>query len=176
MPVSSLFPMLFALAVLRILAGAALVLALPTWEGLNSRSDFMATLVPSTTYIEVLGPPAVITTQSHLSSDVPGEPGNLTALPTAQLRGPPLFSVKQNQLWQYRNETTVYPVTILNTTLVDGVPPLQMVLGKQRSGTVTGGAWEWRGTMLRYTLGASGNGGIFYTCEGVAGIFMFLEA
>ncbi|KAJ7700085.1 hypothetical protein B0H17DRAFT_925979, partial [Mycena rosella] len=90
---------------------------------------------------------------------------------------PPLFSVTQNQLWQYRNESTIYPVTIVNTTLVDSVPPFQMVLGKQRAGAVTGGAWEWRGTMLRYTLGSSGNAGIFYTCPAadVKGIFMFLE-
>ncbi|KAJ6599073.1 hypothetical protein DFH09DRAFT_1021844 [Mycena vulgaris] len=178
--VASLCPMLFTLcaSVLRVLFCCSTVLALPTWEGLNPRSDFMSSLVPSATYIQVLGPEAVIKTQSHLSSHVPGEPGNLTALPTAQLRSPPLFSLNQNQLWQYRNESTIYPVTVVNTTLVEGVPPLQMVLGKQRSGAVTGGSWEWRGTMLRYTLGFSGNtGGIFYACPtaGGTGIFMFLE-
>ncbi|KAJ7180079.1 hypothetical protein C8R43DRAFT_1117422 [Mycena crocata] len=154
------------------------VAALPTWEGLNPRADFISSLVPAATHIEVLGPAAVIRTRSSLSSHVPGEPGNLTALPTAQLRGPALFSVSQNQLWQYRNESTIYPVTVINTTLADGVPPLQMVLGKQKSGTVPGGTWEWRGTMLRYELGASGNGGIFYACRTPQsnnfGIFMFL--
>ncbi|KAJ7498929.1 hypothetical protein FB451DRAFT_16768 [Mycena latifolia] len=172
--VASVRPMLLALC---LLCCSITALALPTWEGLNPRSDFMTSLVPSATYIEVLGPQAVIISRSHLSSHVPGEPGNLTALPTAQLRGPPLFSVSRNQLWQYRNESTIYPVTIVNTTLVDGVPPLQMVLGKQRTGTVSGGTWEWRGTMLRYTLGSSGNSGIFYACPaaGVTGIFMFLE-
>ncbi|KAJ7129678.1 hypothetical protein C8R44DRAFT_700656 [Mycena epipterygia] len=150
--------------------------ALPTWEGLNSRSDFMDSLVPSSTYIEVLGPPNVIQTRSHLSSNVPGEVGNLTALPTAQLRVPPLFAVSQDQLWQYANETTIHPVAVVNTTVV-GVPPLQMVLGKQRTGLIAGGTWEWRGTMLRFALGSSGNSGMFYTCPStsVTGIFMFLE-
>ncbi|KAK7061709.1 hypothetical protein R3P38DRAFT_3490612 [Favolaschia claudopus] len=163
-------PMLFAsLALLFLLLHS--VRALPTWEGLNPRSDFTANLVPSTTFIEVLGPPDIIRSQSHLTSHAPGEPGNLTAIPTVKLRAPSLFSVSREQLWQYKNWTTIYPVVVKNTTDIDGVPPLQLVLGKQRSGTVIGGRWRWQGS-------AGGNRGIFYTCplEGNgAGIFMFLE-
>ena len=109
-----------------------------------------------------------------------GEPGNLTFLPTAQLpsRSPSLFAVSRNQLFQYRNESTVYPVAVENTTLVDGVPPLQLVLGKYNNGLVSGGNWHWKGTMLRYELGSNGNQGIFYTCPtegGSSGIFMSLS-
>ncbi|KAJ7890817.1 hypothetical protein B0H13DRAFT_2340815 [Mycena leptocephala] len=171
--------MLFAFCLLRVLWYLLSVQALPTWEGLNPRSDFMNTLVPSATFIEVLGPEGVIKTQSHLSSHIPGEPGNLTALPTLQLRAPPLFAVSQNQLWQYRNESTIYPVAVKNTTLVDGVPPLQLVVGKQRTGTISGGTWKWRGTMLNYELSESArNGGVFYFCpleDNTTGIFMFLS-
>ncbi|KAJ7433838.1 hypothetical protein B0H11DRAFT_2120565 [Mycena galericulata] len=152
------------------------VFALPTWNGLNSRGDFMESLVPFATYIEVLGPEAVIRSPSHLSSHIPGEPGNLMALPDAKLPSPPLFSLSQDQLWQYRNESTIYPVSVINTTLVDSVPPFRMVLGKQSTGAVTGGTWLWRGTMLQFQLGSSGNQGIFYACptEDTTGIFMFL--
>ncbi|KAJ7276381.1 hypothetical protein B0H12DRAFT_1227528 [Mycena haematopus] len=154
------------------------VQALPTWEGLNPRNDFMNSLMPSNTFIEVLGPPDVIKTPSHLTSHIPGEPGNLTALPTVQLWAPPLFSIFQDQLWQYRNWTTIYPVVVKNTTLVEGVPPLQLVLGKQSSGSVSGGVFSISGTMLQYRLGSSGNGGVFYACslqDSTTGIFMFLE-
>ncbi|KAJ6515909.1 hypothetical protein C8R45DRAFT_1141061 [Mycena sanguinolenta] len=154
------------------------VRALPTWEGLTPRTDFIDSLVPSNTFIEVLGPSDVMKTQSHLTSHIPGEPGNLTALPTLQLRAPSLFSVVENNLWQFKNTTTIYPVVVKNTTLVDGVPPLQLVLGKQKSGAVSGGTWLWRGTMLQYRLGLGGNGGVFYNCslqDGTTGIFMFLE-
>ncbi|KAJ7179142.1 hypothetical protein C8R46DRAFT_1211744 [Mycena filopes] len=155
------------------------VLALPTWEGLNPRSDFMSSLVPTNTHIQVLG--GHLKFQHHLTSHIPGEPGNLTALPM-QPRGrgsPPLFSLAQNQLWQYKNESTIYPVLVRNSTHIPGVPPLQMVLGKQPAGTIVrGGTWQWRATMLRYELGTSGNSGVFYSCsldDGTAGIFFFLS-
>ncbi|KAJ7771354.1 hypothetical protein DFH07DRAFT_804057 [Mycena maculata] len=152
------------------------VLAVPTWQGLDVRSDFISSLVPHTTYIRVLGPEPVIKGRSHLSSHVPDEPGNLTALHSSRNRSPPLFSLSQDQLWQYKNESTIYPVSVINTTLVEGVPPLQMVLGKQTTNLVTGGTWLWRGTMLRFEYGKSGNNGVFYACptEGTMGIFMFL--
>ncbi|KAJ7682816.1 hypothetical protein DFH06DRAFT_306017 [Mycena polygramma] len=173
-----LFAVLAGLAV-HVLQWCSGVRALPTWEGLNAHSSFTSSLVPSVTFIEILGPPGVITSQTHLSSHTPGEPGNLTAVPTVQLRAPPLFSVSQDQLWQYRNESTIYPVAVKNTTLVEGVPPLQLVLGKQPGGTVVaGGTWRWRGSMLRYELGVAGNSGVFYLCplkDSTAGIFMFLE-
>ncbi|KAF8195909.1 hypothetical protein K438DRAFT_1968382 [Mycena galopus ATCC 62051] len=167
-----------ALGLLCALWCSASVRALPTWEGLNPRNDFIDSLVPSATSIEVMGPQHIIKTQTHLTSHVPGEPGNLTALPTDKIRGPPLFSVFQDELWQYRNWTTIYPVVVKNTTLVDGVPPLQLTLGKQSGGAVTGGTWAWRGTMLQYRLGSSGNGGVFYACtleDKTTSIFMFLE-
>ncbi|KAJ6613451.1 hypothetical protein B0H10DRAFT_1881293 [Mycena sp. CBHHK59/15] len=169
--------MLFALCLALLSCTQVAVFALPTWEGLNSRTS-MTSLVPSASYIEVLGPDWVIKSQSHLSSHVLGEPGNLTAVPIAQLRNPPLFSLGLDQLWQYRNETTIYPVNILNTTLTPDVPPLQLALGGKRSGLVTGGKWLWRGTMLHYNLGPNDNGGIFYACPtegGALGLFMFLQ-
>jgi hypothetical protein len=48
---SSLPPMLFAFCLLRVLWYLLSVQALPTWEGLNPRSDFMNTLVPSATFM-----------------------------------------------------------------------------------------------------------------------------
>jgi len=169
--------MLFVLCVLRILWCAVSILAHPTWQGLDSRGDFMTSLVPANTPIEVIG----TNMRGHLSSHRPGEPGNLTALPI-QRRGfsaPSLFSLAQNQLWHFRNETTIYPVSVLNSTHLEGVPPLQLVLGKQPAGTVVrGGIWHWRATMLRYELGTSSNNGVFYSCplgDNNSGIFMFLK-
>ncbi|KAJ6539332.1 hypothetical protein B0H19DRAFT_1269659 [Mycena capillaripes] len=169
--------MLFVLCLIHAL-WCSMVKALPTWEGLNPRSDFMSALVPSATFIQVLGSRGAEGVTSHLSSHVPGEPGNLTAIPTVQLRAPPLFAVSKNQLWQYRNESTIYPVAVKNTTLVDGVPPLQLVVGKQRTDVVSGGTWQWRGSQLRYELGSVGNAGVFYLCaleDNTSGIFMFLS-
>lgn len=126
-----------------------------------------------------MGPRGAVGATQHLSSHVPGEPGNLTAIPTVQLRAPPLFAISKNQLWQYKNDSTIYPVAVKNTTLVDGVPPFQLVVGKQRTDVIPGGTWEWRGSQLRYTLGSAGNAGMFYLCslgDGASGIFMFLSA
>ncbi|KAJ7068268.1 hypothetical protein C8F01DRAFT_1364647 [Mycena amicta] len=146
----------------QLLLSLATVAALPTWDGLNNRPDFMSILVPTITNIQVIG--TMVNSPSHLCSHIPGEPGNLTFLPSA-VQSPSLFSISQNQLWQYKNESTVYPVAVLNTTLNDAAF-LQLVLGKQSrtSSVVSGGTWKWRGSMLQYWLGSSTNGGVFYSC------------
>ncbi|KAJ6485006.1 hypothetical protein C8R47DRAFT_980592 [Mycena vitilis] len=170
--------MLFAVLACLALQWCSGVRALPTWEGLNAHSSFTTSLVPSVTFM----PPELPIANTKKKTDAslrPGEPGNLTAVPAVQRRAPPLFSVSQDQLWQYRNESTIYPVAVKNTTLIEGVPPLQLVVGKQPAATVVaGGSWRWRGSMLRYDLGVAGNSGVFYLCplkDSTTGIFMFLE-
>lgn len=89
---------------------------------------------------------------------------------------PPLFFINQSQLWQFYNDSAIYPVNVMNTTGV-AQAPLQLVLGARRAG-MTGGSWRWWGTMLRYDLGKGSNNGLFYTCPtegGASGVFMFLE-
>ncbi|KAF7301669.1 hypothetical protein MIND_00732400 [Mycena indigotica] len=153
--------MLFQLLLLCI----ATVAALPTWEGLNNRADFMSELVPTTTHIQVFG--GDINSPNHLCSHTPGEPGNVTFEPTYK-QTPALFSISQQQLWQYKNASTIYPVAVVNTTLfgTDDGPFLQLVLGKQprTSSVVSGGSWKWRGTMLNYWYGPKSNGGVYFSC------------
>ncbi|KAJ7638807.1 hypothetical protein FB45DRAFT_1055041 [Roridomyces roridus] len=164
---------------------STVVLALPTWDGLHSRMDFVDSLVPLATQIVVKGPDEVVKGLCHLSSPTPGETGNLTILPDARSSRPPFFSLNREDslLWQYTNATTIFPVVVKNTSLVDGVPPFQIVLGKQQSKStdvVSRGIWSWRGTMLRFRLGDEGpeNQGLYYACptgEGDSiGLFMFL--
>ncbi|KAF7352801.1 hypothetical protein MVEN_01246900 [Mycena venus] len=141
----------FALAgLLHILWCLMSVQALPTWEGLNSRSDFMSSLVPSATFIEVLGPQHIMTTKSHLTSHIPGEPGNLTALPAVQLRAPSLFFC-------------IYGPTTLAIS----------VRGSSLAGHGRGeepcSSTSWEPVEM---------GGLFYTCsleDNTSGIFMSLE-
>ncbi|KAJ7283657.1 hypothetical protein C8J57DRAFT_1498684 [Mycena rebaudengoi] len=162
----------FCLAVVSLALFTA-VGAFPTWQGLNYAASINS-LVSGASYIEAIGPFGAFKSLSHLSSHIPGEPGNLTVLSYAELReGPPLFSLSQNQFWQYKNETTIYPVNVINTTMIAGVPPLQIVIGGKRAGMVTGGKWRWQGTMLHYDIGSRRASQVFYKCE--TGIFMFLE-
>ncbi|KAF7332205.1 hypothetical protein MKEN_00101500 [Mycena kentingensis (nom. inval.)] len=160
-----------------LLSVAALATAIPTWEGL-ARFD-VAELAPKTTAIQVLG--SMVNQPSHLCSHNPGQAGNLTFAPTYK-QTPSLFTIPgdSGKLWQYINETTILPVTILNTTLYEAAP-LQLVLGKQQSRTakvISGGRWAWRGTMLQFYMGPRTNSGVFFACptpEGVLGLFMWLS-
>jgi len=166
---------MYSLLVAWLLHFMNLVSAIPTWEG--TRQTTISSLVgPSATYIEaiVAGRPSEQYRTRHLSLNYPGQPGNLTVLPNS--RAPPLFYIHRNQLWQFNNETSIYPVNTLNTTSTDSFP-LQLVVGKKRSGDQNG-LWRWRGTMLYYDQGAMGNSGLYYDCSmegGSRGVFMFLQ-
>lgn len=113
-----------------------------------------------------------------------GQPGNLTL--DFIRRAPPLFFINRNQLWQYNNETAIYPVNVMNRTDIPH-SPLQLVTGKKRQG-VTSGMWRWRGAMLYYDQGRKDQGqkdqgqrgltGLYYNCpldNGSAGVFMYLQ-
>jgi len=152
----------------------ALVVTIPTWQGLNGRYP-IGSLVPGVTYIEALGPVRDSGIQTkYLSVQMPGQSGNLTIAPN--IRAPPLFYINRNQLWQYNNETAIYHVNLVNVTKT-GDFPLQLILGKKKTG-VNDGIWRWQGTMLYYDLGSKGNMGLYYNCQlqdGSTGIFMFLQ-
>lgn len=166
-----------------------LVVAIPTWEGLNGRSS-IGSLVPGAAYIEAMGPARGHDYQTrHLSVQILGafprllfrsvtnhillinlgQPGNLTLTPNT--RAPPLFYINRNQLWQYNNETAIYYVNVMNTTKTSHFP-LQLVLGKRKTGFISG-IWQWRGTMLYYDQGQKGLTGLYYNCP--AGLFMYLQ-
>ncbi|KAF9009072.1 hypothetical protein BDQ17DRAFT_1349476 [Cyathus striatus] len=153
----------------------SLALAIPTWEGINVRGS-IGSLVPGTSYIEALGPARGNEKSQlrHLSLPVPGNPGNLTVMPN--YRAPGLFYVGQNQLWNFVNETAIFPVNAINVTSTSEFP-LQLIVGTKQAGISTG-SWRWRGTMLYYDQGSRGNQGLFYTCttdSGLPGVFMFLQ-
>ncbi|TFK43537.1 hypothetical protein BDQ12DRAFT_731546 [Crucibulum laeve] len=164
----------FAFAIGLLCLSIASVAAIPTWEGLNGRGS-MGSLVPGASYIEALGPVRDNEVQTkHLTVHVPGSLGNLTVAPNS--REPPLFYIYQNQLWQFTNETTIYPVNVVNVTGTSDFP-LQLVLGTKREGVSTG-SWRWRGAMLYYDQGTKGNQGLFYSCiteSELPGVFMFLK-
>ena len=88
-----------------------------------------------------------------------------------------MFYIHNNQLWNYHNASTIYPVHVVNATRSADMP-LQLVVGTPRGDVVRGGFWRWQGTMLFYELGTASNGGVYYGCqntEGLMGLFLFLR-
>ena len=89
---------------------------------------------------------------------------------------PPLFFISHDQLWQYHNDSYIFPVNVLNSTLT-AQAPLQLNVGNRREG-LSGGSWWWRGTMLYYNHGDKTNRGLFYACQdkaGHRGVYMVLD-
>ncbi|KAH7929441.1 hypothetical protein BV22DRAFT_1080897 [Leucogyrophana mollusca] len=159
-----------------LLSFVSLVLGIPTWENLNTRQA-LGTLVPGASFLEALGP--VRRAQhaddpKYLSVNAPrGSPGRAVV---KQDTSPPMFYINHDQLWQYQNETYIFPVNVVNSTLTADAP-LQVTVGEKQGG-LSGGRWRWRGTMLYYDLGKKTNQGLFYTCQdksGAHGVFMFLD-
>lgn len=105
-------------------------------------------------------------------------------------KNPSVFYVRKNQLYQYVNDTTIYPVNVHNVT-IPRVPPLQLRLGKNLDG-LKGGTWRFAGSMLYYDFPGRDeellkenqpeylkhyrSQGLFYICDfpdGTSGVFMF---
>ena len=90
---------------------------------------------------------------------------------------PPLFYIHNNQLWNFHNASTIYPVNVVNATQSSQLP-LQIVVGKAKGDVVKGGSWRWQGTMLFYEYGSAHNSGVYYSCQdtnGFMGLFLFLK-
>lgn len=111
--------------------------------------------------------------RSHLNCTI-GSTGNATV---RRSRTPALFYIHNNQLWNYYNASTIYPVHVVNSTLSSQLP-LQIVVGDPgRQKVVKGGSWRWQGTMLFYEHGSAHNSGVYYSCQdtnGLMGLFTYL--
>lgn len=74
------------------------------------------------------------------------------------------------------NETTIFPVNVINATETSDFP-LQLIVGHKPK-RIANGTWRWKGTMLFYDSDTTGNQGIYYGCKiknGTSGVFMFLQ-
>ncbi|KAF8076379.1 hypothetical protein FPV67DRAFT_414750 [Lyophyllum atratum] len=165
---------MYSILVATFLWFAISVTAIPAWEGARGQTS-ISSLVSGTSYIEAVGSSRDCESYrtTHLSLLHPGQPGNLTVAPNTRV--PSLFYIHRNQLWQFHNETSIYPVNVLNSTMTGF--PLQLIVGKKSAG-IRSGSWRWHGTMLYYDQGSAGNGGLYYSCtmeDGSNGVFMFLQ-
>lgn len=184
---------LYALA-LWISCLAAIVAAVPTFEHFTSWDSNMGDLIPGASYIQAIGrQDAGVRHIRHLNVHVEGQsitlplthpidpshtlnkgfPGNLTAVTND--RRPEWFYIRQNQLYQVVNSTTIYAVNLKNIGIPDY--PLQLVSSNKREGNRYG-VWRWQGSMLFYEEGKLSNGGLYYECtlkDGHPGIFTFLK-
>ncbi|KAF9485362.1 hypothetical protein BDN70DRAFT_636300 [Pholiota conissans] len=160
------------LSLFLLISSVGVILAVPTWEGMNGRSS-IGSLIPGVSHIQAMGPVATGGMMKHLALHRPGELGNITVAPLNRV-APPLFYINQEQLWLLVNETAVYPVNVHNSTSFHELP-MQLVLGKKREG-ITNGIWRWKATMLYYDLpGGKSNTGLFYQCmleSGAYNVFM----
>ena len=95
---------------------------------------------------------------THISA---GHPGNITLVPGTDQPG--LFYIYRHQLYNYVNETFIYPVATVNASTSSPDEPLQLVAGEP-SDAVSGGRWRWAGTRLMYDLGERTNRGQYYSC------------
>jgi hypothetical protein len=99
--------------------------------------------------------------------------GNITIDVTTS---PMLFFIKQRQLYQLTNETSILAINVLNTTTTAELP-LKLVAETKPGGVK--GSWEWHGSMLQFNHGSKSNQGIFYNCAedtaGGKGIYMVLN-
>ncbi|THH11902.1 hypothetical protein EW145_g322 [Phellinidium pouzarii] len=94
---------------------------------------------------------------------------------------PPLFFVKNQQLWQPTNMTYVLRLNVLNVTGVDEVgythpAPLKLELGERAEGV--DGLFRWRGTKLHFDLGKRTNNGLYFSCQsknGTKGVYTSLD-
>ncbi|TFL06020.1 hypothetical protein BDV98DRAFT_580077 [Pterulicium gracile] len=104
---------------------------------------------------------------------VRGNPTNLTIRSNAGPRftEPPVFFIKNEQLYQLNNQSSVFHVNVMNTTeLSNSRDPadaqshkLRMEITPQKRGVR--GVWKWKGTMLHFEHGGISNRGVFYGCQ-----------
>ncbi|KAF5369895.1 hypothetical protein D9758_001056 [Tetrapyrgos nigripes] len=156
--------------VLLFLCSLSLVASIPTWMYAPGQSQ-IGSLVPGAAYIEALGvgyqPERASAMQRHLASEEQGHLGNVTVIFSRRKRSADLFYINRQQLWQFANETAIFPVNLVNTTTVipdTGEVPLRLVTGNKDKNLISSGTWRWRGTMLLYDLGPLTNGGVYYDC------------
>ncbi|KAL0579676.1 hypothetical protein V5O48_002306 [Marasmius crinis-equi] len=153
-----------------------LVGSVPVWESATGQFTINS-LVPFASFIEAKAAGREAITR-YLTFQTPEPPGNLTV--TTKPYSPPLFYVRNNQLFHYVNESFVFPVNVINTTTIyppTAEIPLQLVMDSKSKG-VTNGSWKWRGTMLHYHFGGRSNGGVYFLCEtedGGSKLVMFLR-
>ncbi|EIW76107.1 hypothetical protein CONPUDRAFT_76523 [Coniophora puteana RWD-64-598 SS2] len=154
----------------------SIVAGIPTWENSISRSVFESPFVPGASILEVLGP-----MRRTRQADDPkylgvGAPHGYTGRAVVQKEPlPPLFFINQNQLWQYNNESYIYPVNVVNSTLTADAP-LQLTIDDKQKGI--NGRWRWAGSSLQYDYSDKTNRGVYYTCQdksGLKGVYMFLD-
>ncbi|TCD70824.1 hypothetical protein EIP91_001514 [Steccherinum ochraceum] len=167
--------------VLAVCACATFVLGIPTFDGMGTFGS-INNLVSGLTSLEAVGTGGVDPqdpSRHYLAILAPrGLPGNATVY---RAKSPPLFYVRNDQLWHFHNESTIHPVSVHNSTASSELP-LQVVIGDKygrlsRKTEVKGGSWRWQGTMLRYEQGTHSTP-LFYSCQdtnGLMGLFLFLD-
>ncbi|KJA24481.1 hypothetical protein HYPSUDRAFT_471304 [Hypholoma sublateritium FD-334 SS-4] len=145
-----------------------LIVAVPTWEGMNGRSS-IGSLIPGVSSIEAKGPVATGKQPKHLTVHAPGRVSNVTVGPPSKVP-PPEFYIHQEQLFLLVNETAVYPINVYNSTTTHHLP-MQLVLGTKKEG-ITSGSWRWKNTMLYYDLpNGKSNDGVYYRCMTASGAY-----
>jgi hypothetical protein len=164
----------------------AVVHALPTWESFNSRSS-IDSLVTGSTFLLAggleYGLSYYLTTPLPKGVCVcvcPRRPipnsnslkktgsigGNMTISVIPHQEDAPLFFVNSGQFFEYRNESYILHVNVLNTTGVKNEPlPYKLALAKHRDG-LSNTMWRWRRTSLHLDLdyGQCTNNGFYYRC------------
>ncbi|ETW84057.1 hypothetical protein HETIRDRAFT_415774 [Heterobasidion irregulare TC 32-1] len=165
--------MITHILVLLVLTFAAAVVAIPTWEGFNSRAS-IGSLVPGAAAIEAMGLP--YGHPYYLSTSAPrGHSGNATVTHTPD---PPMFFVNRNQLFLYTNDSSILTVNVLNTTASDEDPmPYKITLDNKRAG-LSDTVWRWQGTLLQFDHGQRNNQGLYYSClnkRGIWNLYLFLQ-
>ncbi|KAJ3522342.1 hypothetical protein NMY22_g11932 [Coprinellus aureogranulatus] len=176
------------LSMLAFLLSFGMAFALP-WD-IGSKGSISSTSGGILTHIEAMGPKQAheMVYTRHLMGLPQGQPGNVTTKINA--KNPSVFFLRKNQLYQYVNDTTIYPVNVHNVT-IPRVPPLQLRVEKKLDG-LKGGTWRFAGSMLYYDFPGRDDEflkenqpeylkyyrsqGLFYNCDlpdGTAGVFMF---
>jgi hypothetical protein len=165
---------MFSMKLLLFLVGLyQIVNAFPTFEGtiMTDYSASSSSLAPGAGYITAMSP----TQESrvglkYLSAlGVRGTPTNLTIRSNASPRftEPPIFFIKNYQLYQLNNASSVFHVNVLNTTLPTDASredhPLRIEITPQKKGIQ--GVWKWKQSMLFFEQGKLSNRGVFYACQ-----------
>jgi hypothetical protein len=151
----------FPFAVLVLLWSLRIISAIPTWEPIyNYNQETLGTLHNGGAKIEAQAPNSFYG-QKHLALDIPGKPSNVTI--KTHHGHPPVFYVYQRQLWLMKNETTVWPVNVYNTT---GIFPLPMQLRVAEKQEGIAGRWWWEGQTLNFDANgrSSVESRLFYVC------------
>ncbi|KAK1236567.1 hypothetical protein PQX77_000119 [Marasmius sp. AFHP31] len=156
----------------------SLVGSIPLWESVTGQIS-IDSLVPFASYVEAKTAFRDGVAR-YLTFPTPERSGNLTISEDSNSGSPPLFYVRNNQLFHFINETYIVNVNVVNTTTIAPPTaefPLQLAVDKKRKG-IRNGSWVWRGTMLHYEFGGRSNGGVYYSCpaeDGGSKLLTFLR-